>query len=52
VIRVTIRGELERQGYVFEYAYNEDGDRTEVWVNREAGKAVRIEWLEIERVTP
>ena len=47
-----IREELESEGYVFEYAYNEDGDRTEVWVNREAGKAVRIEWLEIAKVTP
>ena len=44
-----IREGLKQEGYVFEYTYDEGGDHTEVWTNRKAGKAVRIEWLEIEK---
>jgi hypothetical protein len=47
-----IREGLKEEGYVFEYSYDEGGDRTEVWTNRNAGKAVRIEWLEINRADP
>jgi len=42
--------ELRKQGYRREYGYSEGEDHTEVWVNRKAGKAVRIEWMEIEKV--
>jgi hypothetical protein len=36
-MRMAIREELQREGYVFEYAYDEGDDHTEVWINRKAG---------------
>jgi len=47
-----IHDELRKMGYVFEYDYGDSEDRTEVWTNREAGMAVRIEWMKIEEVKP
>ena len=47
-----IREGLKEEGYVFEYAYDEGDDHTEVWTNRKAGKAVKVEWLEIEKEEP
>jgi len=32
--------------------HDQGGDHTEVWTNRSAGKAVRIEWLEINATEP
>ncbi len=37
---------------MFEYAYDEGDGHTEVWTNRKAGKAVKIEWLEIDTAEP
>jgi hypothetical protein len=47
-----IREGLKEEGYVFEYAHDEGGDHAEVWTNRSAGRAVRIEWLEINTTEP
>ena len=44
--------ELQKEGYVLEYACDEAGDHTRVWINREPDKAVRIEGLKIERTEP
>lgn len=43
-----IAEELRREGYDLEYEYGEGEDRTEVWTNREAGKAVRIQWIAVD----
>ena len=45
-----IHEELRKQGYEFEYERHEGGDRTEVWVNKKAGMAIRIEWLKMDKV--
>ena len=47
-----IHDELRRTGYTFEYDYGDSEDRTEVWTNKEAGMAVRIEWMKIEEANP
>lgn len=47
-----IKEELERQGYEFEYERTVGGDRRQVWTNKEAGMAIRIEWLKIDQVEP
>ena len=36
---------MKKLGYRFEYEHGDSEDRTEVWINDEAGMAVRIEWL-------
>ena len=43
-----IHDELRKQGYEFEYDRHDGEDRTEVWTNKKAGMAVRIEWLKID----
>ena len=43
-----IHDELRKLGYRFEYEHGNSEDRTEVWVNEEAGMAVRIEWMKVE----
>ena len=45
-----IADELKRQGYRLGYEYGDGEDRTEVWINDEAGTAVRIEWMKIEKM--
>jgi hypothetical protein len=47
---MSIENELTQMGYEFEYAYKDGNDRTEVWVNAQAGIAVRIEWLAVSTV--
>ena len=47
-----IHDELRNMGYTFEYDYGDSEDRTEVWTNKEASMAVRIEWMKIEEVKP
>jgi hypothetical protein len=44
---MSIETQLTEMGYEFEYAYKDGNDRTEVWVNAQAGMAVRIEWLAV-----
>ena len=44
--------ELKKMGYQFEYESGDSEDRTEVWTNKEAGMAVRIEWMKLEEVKP
>jgi hypothetical protein len=39
---------LKKMGYKFEYAHNDGGDRTEVWLNQDARMCVRIEWMKID----
>ena len=43
-----IADELRNQGYKLEYEYGRSGDLTEVWVNKKAGMAVRIEWMSVD----
>ena len=45
---MSVEDELKKMGYKFEYAHNEGGDRTEVWLNQGVGMAVRIEWMKID----
>lgn len=44
-----IHEELGRMGYRFEYEHGDSEDRKEVWVNEEAGMAVRIEWFRLDK---
>ena len=44
-----IADELKKEGYSLEYEYDEGEDHTEVWTNEEAGKAVRVQWMAIDR---
>ena len=39
---------MREEGYVFEYDHGNDGDWTEVWINKEAKMAVRIEWIRMD----
>ena len=43
-----IHDELTKMGYRFEYERGDSEERTEVWVNKEAGMAVRIEWFHLD----
>jgi len=45
---MKIHDALRAEGYCFEYERNRGEDRIEVWINREAKMAVRMEWLKIE----
>ena len=45
---MSFEDELKTMGYKFEYAHGEGGDRTEVWLNQDAGTCVRIEWMKID----
>ncbi len=42
--------ELAKQGYEFDNEYGCSEDRAEVWVNKKAKMAVRIEWMKIDEV--
>ena len=42
--------ELKKQGYVFDHEYGCSEDRAEVWVNKKAEMAVRLEWMKIDEV--
>ena len=44
-----VHDELKKLGYRFEYEHGDSEDRTEVWINDEAGMAVRIEWFRMEK---
>lgn len=44
--------ELQKQGYQFEYEHGDSEDRTQVWINKKAGMAVRIEWFRMDKVGP
>ena len=39
---------LREEGYVFEYDHGNREERTEVWINKEAKMAVRIEWIRMD----
>ncbi len=43
-----IEDELEKQGYRLEYETTAGQDRKQVWVNRTACMAVRIEWMRVD----
>ena len=45
---MKIHDALREEGYAFEYERKRGEDRIEVWVNRDAKMAVRLEWLRID----
>jgi hypothetical protein len=45
---MSIRDELEREGYKFQYEHGGNEDRTEVWINPVTKMAIRIEWFRVE----
>ena len=45
---MKVHDALREEGYCFEYKRTRGEDRIEVWVNREAQMALRIEWLRID----
>ena len=47
-----IKEELKKQGYVFEYEHGCSEDRAEVWIDKEAKMAIRIEWMKVDEVAP
>ena len=50
VRNMTIKEELQREGYVYQYGCDiGGGDRKEVWLNKKARIAIRIEWIQIEK---
>ena len=48
MIQIGIREALREEGYVFEYDHGNGEDRTEVWINKEAKMAIRIEWIRMD----
>ena len=50
VYTMGIYEELAKQGYEFDNEYGCSEDRAEVWVNKKAKMAVRIEWMKIDEV--
>jgi hypothetical protein len=44
--------ELRKMGYQFEYETGDSEDRKEVWINKTAGMAVRIEWFRLDGGKP
>ena len=51
VMTVSIHDELKKQGYEFDHEFGCSEDRTEVWVNRETGRGVAIEWFWLPEVS-
>ena len=49
-MRMGIADELKRHGYRLEYEHGDGKDHTEVWINDEAGMAVKIEWMKVEKM--
>ena len=47
-----IEQELQKQGYEYQYACELGEDRKQVWINKKAGIAIRIEWIRMEKVIP
>ena len=47
---MSIYDELSRLGYEFDHEYGNSEERMEVWVNREKGTGVMIEWFNISEV--
>ena len=45
---MKIHDALRDEGFRFEYERKRGEDRIEVWVNRDARMAARIEWLRID----
>ncbi|MFB3893968.1 MAG: hypothetical protein ACE15C_18315 [Phycisphaerae bacterium] len=45
---MSVENELKKLGYKFEYAQDDGGDRTEVWINQDQGLAIRIEWMKVD----
>jgi len=45
-----IAEELKKGGYDLEYERDEGGDHTEVWINRKARMAVKVQWLKMDEV--
>jgi len=45
---MKIYEELEKAGYKFDREYGCPEDRAEVWINKEAGMAVHVEWSRLE----
>ena len=49
---MTVEETLRSQGYELEYECTDLGDRKQVWINKKAGMAVRVEWFKMEKVIP
>ena len=50
---MSIQDELRKEGYIYQYGCEiSHGDRKEVWLNKKAGVAIRIEWILLEKVIP
>jgi hypothetical protein len=49
---MSIQDELKKEGYAFEYEHGDSEEKTEVWINRSARLAIRIEWFRIDEVRP
>ena len=49
---MRIHDEFKKMGYQFEYDHGDSEDRTEVWINKKAGMAVRIEWFRLDEAGP
>ena len=53
VKNMTIREELRKEGYVYQYGRDiGGGDWKEVWLNEKAGMVIRIEWIRMEKKAP
>jgi len=48
---MSIHKELKKQGYEFDHEFGCPEDRTEVWVKRETGRGVAIQWFRLPQVT-
>lgn len=48
VRKMKIQEALREEGFAFEYERMRGEDTVDVWVNRDAKMAVRIEWLKID----
>lgn len=47
---MSIQDELRRLGYEFDHEFGCTEERTEVWVNRETGMGIAIEWFRLPEV--
>ena len=47
---MSIEKELERRGYTLVDVDHDDGDWEQVWLNRDALVAIRIEYIRLEKV--
>ena len=47
---MSVYKELRQMGYEFDHEYGDSEERMEVWVNRETGMGIMLQWFRLAEV--